>query len=269
MGKHFNRLHLLFIPLVILIYLEYLYFSKTGSLGSEFSSLSELFTITVILGIWNYYLFASKNPYYGPLGRVPLGSYLDVELTSRYNSNYSAVAGRRFEIYFYMHQTVARNRSPIFTVYGHVPRIYANEMFFKASPERDEDAMILHEIGHIRHGDPLKVSALSLSFLISAGGIIISLLATLNYGLSSFNLWFIAISAASSAACLVSLKMQLVIQESRADRFAARTMGETAPMINALNRSYAFVEAHGASRHLARMKNTRDSREKLLKRMNM
>lgn len=269
MGKRFNRVHLLFIPLVILMYLEYLYFSKTGSLGSEFSSLSELLTITVILGIWNYYLFASKHPDYGPLGRVPPGSYLDEELTSRYNSKYSAAAGREFEIYSYMHQTVAGNRSPIFSVYGHVPRIYANEMFFKGSPERAEDALILHEIGHIRHGDPLKVPALSLSFLLSVGGIIISLLATLNYGLSAFNLWFIAISAASSAASLVGLKLQLVIQESRADMFAARTMGETAPMIDALNRSYAFVESHGASRHPEKMKNTMDSRENRLKRMNI
>ncbi len=149
-------------------------------------------------------------------------SEIDSDLSKYYSEKYNNITKGYISVYKFnnLNNHIIRKPSPVFSTTKKEFRIFINERFWQILENREKDGVILHEIGHYIKNDEKNTYLMSIIFLLTSLGLILALV---NYVLTrTFILSFIIILTLVAVMVLdfIILKVYLIQNEIRADRFA-------------------------------------------------
>ena len=184
-----------------------------------------------------------ENPYQKENLRYIYESEIDSELSKYYSEKYNDIIKCYIYVYKFndINNHIIRKPSPVFSKAKKAFRIFINEKFWQTLEDNQRDALILHEIGHYAKNDEKNIYFMSIIFLLALSGIILGIV---NYVLArTFILSFVIVLTLVSIMLLdfIGLKIYLIKNEIRADRFALNNGVTRDVMKSALQKALTFA----------------------------
>lgn len=215
--------------------LEFIVFSAFRALDSLYYGV----TIAVTFFIW--YLFRDlKIKGLKQRNIVDIDLYHNATKNYDYSQKYTEVTRpyTHADLEIFQFQTINKsNRSVAFTTPGMEQKIFVYERFFDQLTETERKALILHETHHFIKKDILKTYVMGISTLFFIFICILSLILLVLSGIGAFNILFATVAFSGLLLSITFLKLHLISIETSADRFAAKIMNTSLPIISVIGKA--------------------------------
>jgi hypothetical protein len=192
------------------------------------------------------------------------GAVLDEYLSREYSGDSKRLTGKNPEIYRMLYPDPLRKWSPAFSVLGKKPRIVVSYDFLLGLQPGEKKALILHEIFHFVHNDEKIIYSLSFVFVLSTGAFVASFVYGIEFGITGLIFLLLSIFASLTVASTVLLKLQLIWQEYRSDKCAAREMGNFNDIKSVIVKASEFIKSQVSNEKYERIETILKRRLKYL-----
>ena len=205
-------------------------------------------TVAVFAGVGTY-LGTKRRERKSGIDRIDMdrrvrGASKDTDLSKEYSKEAQRMLGKDIEVYRQLHRTPSMTWSPAFSIQGKTPRVVLSETFFFGLSPGEKRALIIHEICHYVHRDMTVTYMLMLLFVLSVGGLLISFVQGLLYGMDDLIDMVIISFLLVSISLIGILKLHLIWQEYRSDKCAAMEMGEKDDIKVVIEKASEYARLH-------------------------
>ncbi len=212
-------------------------------------SIIALAVFSVIFGTGNYVVQRRTKSYRSDFSPRLLRDYNFLELVNAkdelrsrlYSQKFRNITKKNIAIFTFENTGKFPPAFARSTVNG--PSVYIDWKFISQLDEKCVDALILHELGHIKHGDYLMKRLLSNLFVLFLAFAALSLVIILLLGMVG-RFFFIPV-ALISISMLSIMVLQLITNRSEisADKFGATILGDSSTFIRTLEEIRNFVSS--------------------------
>lgn len=212
-------------------------------------SVTMLTVFLVILGAGNFIIQKrSKSPKTELFPRF-LRDYNFLELVNtrdeprsrRYSEKFGKITGKDIDIFTFENTGKFPPAFTRSTVRG--PSIYIDWKFISQLDEPCLDALILHELGHFKHGDHMKKRLFSNMFVLSLAFAFLSLVLILILSLPGVYFVIPVVLSGTSFLLISTLKLIMDRSETEADKFGTAILGDSGILIRALEEIRVFASS--------------------------
>lgn len=172
------------------------------------------------------------------------GAFKDDELSEEYSKDGQRLLGKNVEVYRQLNGDLSRTWSPAFSLQGKTPKVVVSETFFFGLNPGERRALMVHEIYHYVNKDMVLTYLLTLLFVLSVGGTVISLVAGVLYGTYEDTYVLIGSFLLASIALIGILKFHLLWQEYEADKCTVRDVGGSEDIKAVIKKASEYAKIH-------------------------
>jgi Zn-dependent protease with chaperone function len=176
-------------------------------------------------------------------GRVR-GAFKDDDLSKEYSKEAQRLLEKDIEVYRQLYDNPSKTWSPAFSIPDKTPRVVLSETFFFRLNSGEKRALMIHEICHYVHSDMTVTYRLALLFVLSVGGMFITMVHGVLYGMDDLIDMVIISFFVVSISLIGILKLHLIWQEYRADKCAASDMGEKDDIKAVIKKASEYARVH-------------------------